>query len=138
MDDFIAIYFSVSPRICDIRHHHPETLEPFEYMHEFRGVREGRRRDGGSFVACVRSALRGVAFLEPGATTRFAFEAAAGALSGISSDADADLVLQVGTEPAALPQRRRLTYLGTGYQPARAEVAPGPVVLEVENATPTV
>ena len=99
MDDFIAIYFSVSPRICDIRHHHPETLEPFEYMHEFRGVREGRRRDGGSFVACVRSALRGVAFLEPGATTRFAFEAAAGALSGISSDADADFVLQSGPSP---------------------------------------
>ena len=41
MDDFIAIYFTVSPQICAIRHHRPETLEPFEYMFVFKGVRRG-------------------------------------------------------------------------------------------------
>jgi len=137
MDDFIAIYFSVSPQICAIRYHRPETLDPFDYMFAFKGVREGRRPDGQPYVDSVRSALRGLAFLEPGNTTQFAFEAALGALSGISSDTDAGFVLQVGTEPAAEPQRVRLTYVGTGYQPEQAALAPGPVTLEVANPTST-
>jgi class 3 adenylate cyclase len=135
MDDFIAIYFSVSPQICAIRYHHPETLDPFDYMFAFKGVREGRTPDGEPYLDSVRSALRGLAFLEPGATARFAFEAAPGALSGISSDMDADFVLEVGTELTAEPQRVRLTYLGTGYQPDGAVLARGPVALEVANPT---
>src|SRR5918994_1310736 len=137
MDDFIAIYFNVSPQICAIRYHRPETLDPFDYMFAFKGVREGRRPDGQPYVDSVRSALRGLSFLEPQRTATFAFEAAEGTLSGISSDTDAGFVLQVGIEPAAEPQRVRLTYLGTGYQPERAALAPGPVALEVENPTPT-
>jgi len=137
MDDFIAIYFSVSPQICAIRYHRPETLDPFDYMFAFKGVREGRRPDGQPYVDSVRSALRGRSFLEPQGTATFAFEAAEGTLSGISSDTDAGFVLQVGIEPAVEPQRVRLTYLGTGYQPEQAALAPGPVVLEVANPTST-
>ena len=43
MDDYIAIYFNVSPQICTIRYQQPETLDPFDYTFHFRGVREGRR-----------------------------------------------------------------------------------------------
>jgi class 3 adenylate cyclase len=135
MDDFIAIYFSVSPQICAIRYHRPETLEPFDYMFAFRGVREGRRPDGVPYVDSVRSALRGIGFLEPQSTATFEFEAAEGALSGISTDTEAGFVLQVGGAPVAEPQRLRLTYLGTGYRPNEAVLAPGPVTLEVENPT---
>jgi class 3 adenylate cyclase len=135
MDDFIAIYFSVSPQIRAIRHHRPATLDPFEYMFTFKGVREGRTPDGEPYLDWVRSALRGMAFLEPGATAHFSFDAAPGALSGISSDMEADFALPVGTEPAAGPQRVRLTCLGTGYRPNDTTLAPGPVTLEIENAT---
>jgi class 3 adenylate cyclase len=135
MDDFIAIYFTISPRICAIRYHRPETLEPFDYVFVFKGVREGRTPDGQPFVDSIRSALRGLAFLEPGGTATFAFEAMEGTISGGSSDVDAGFVLQVGGEPTAEPQRLRLTYLGTGYQPDKGLLAPGPVVLEVENPT---
>jgi class 3 adenylate cyclase len=135
MDDFIAIYFTVSPQIRAIRYHRPETLEPFDYMFVFKGVREGRRPDGQPFVDFVRSALRGLSYLEPQETATFAFEAAEGALHGISSDTDAGFVLQVGAEPTSEPQRLRLTYLGTGYQPDEAALAPGPVALEVANPT---
>jgi class 3 adenylate cyclase len=136
MDDFIAIYFSVSPQICAIRYHRPETLEPFDYMFAFKGVREGRRPDGQPYVDSVRSALRGVSFLEPQATATFAFDAAEGSLSGISSDTDAGFVIRVGAERSAEPQRLHLTYLGTGYQPDEAALASGPVALEVANPTP--
>ena len=135
MDDFIAIYFNVSPQICAIRYQRPETLEPFDYMFVFKGVREGYRANGQPYLDSVREALRGLGFLEPGATATFAFEAAEGTLFGGSSDTNAGFVLQVGTERSAEPQRLRLTYLGTGYQPDKAVIAPGPVVLEVENAT---
>jgi class 3 adenylate cyclase len=135
MDDFIAIYFSVSPRICAIRYHRPETLEPFDYMYVFKGVREGRTPDGEPYLDAVRSALRGLAFLEPGGTVSFACDAEPGALMGVSPDVDASFALHVGTEPTAQSQRVRLTYLGTGYDPDEATLAPGPVALEVENPT---
>jgi class 3 adenylate cyclase len=135
MDDFIAIYFNVSPQICATRYQRPETLDPFDYMFIFKGVREGYRSNGEPYLDSVRSALRGLGFLEPGDTTTFAFEAAEGIVFGGSSDTHAGFVLQVGTERSAEPQRLRLTYLGTGYEPDRAALASGPVVLEIENAT---
>jgi hypothetical protein len=98
MDDFIAIYFNVSPQICATRYHRPETLDPFDYMFVFKGVREGRRPDGQPYLDSVRAALRGLAFLEPGDTVTFKFEAAEGTLSGGSSDTDAGFVLRVGAE----------------------------------------
>jgi class 3 adenylate cyclase len=135
MDDFIAIYFTISPQIRSIRYHRPETLEPFDYMFVFKGVREGRMPDGRPFIDAVRSVLRGLAFLEPGSTATFAFEATEGKLSGGSSDTDAGFALQVGAEPTTEPQRLRLTYVRTGYQPNKGVLAPGPVVIEVENPT---
>jgi class 3 adenylate cyclase len=137
MDDFIAIYFTISPKIRAIRYHRPEMLEPFDYMFVFKGVREGRMPDGRPFIDAIRSVLRGLAFLEPGGIATFAFEATEGKLSGGSSDTDAGFVLQVGAEPTTEPQRLRLTYLGTGYQPNKGVLAPGPVVIEVENPTPS-
>ncbi|MGH6921700.1 MAG: DUF5939 domain-containing protein [Geminicoccaceae bacterium] len=135
MDDFIAIYFSVSPRICAIRYHRPETLDPFDYMFAFKRVREGRLPDGQPFIDACRSVLRGLAFLGPDETTSFAFDAAPGTLLGFSPDVDAGFAFQVGTEPAAGPQALRLTYLGTGYEPHEATLAPGPLTLAVTNPT---
>jgi class 3 adenylate cyclase len=137
MDDYIAIYFSISPQISAIRYHRPETLDPFDYMFIFKGVREGHRPDGVPYLDSVRSALRAISFLEPGKTTQFAFEAAPGALAGVSSDTEAGFLLRVGAEPAAERQRLRLTYVGTGYQPEQGALAPGPVALEIENPTTT-
>jgi len=135
MDDFIAIYFTVSPQICAIRYHRPETLDPFDYMFQFKGVREGRRSDGQPYIDSVRSALRGVDFLEPEATASFAFEAAEGTLSGVSSDSEAGFVLRVGPKTSSGPQKLRLTFSGTSYYPDEAVVASGPVELEIANTT---
>jgi class 3 adenylate cyclase len=137
MDDFIAIYFTISPQIRAIRYHRPETLDPFDYIYGFKGVREGRMPDGGSFLDAARSALRGVAFLEPGKTARFEIKAEPGALWGFSSDQAAGFELEVGSEPTRELQHLRLTYLGTGYQPNKGSLAPGPVTLEVDNPTST-
>jgi class 3 adenylate cyclase len=137
MDDFIAIYFTISPQIRGTRYHRPETLEPFDYIYGFKGVREGRMPDGGAFLDAARSALRGVAFLEPGKSARFEIEAEPGALWGFSSDQAAGFELEVGSESPREPQHLRLTYLGTGYQPNKGSLAPGSVTLEVDNPTST-
>ncbi|HLT02986.1 MAG TPA: DUF5939 domain-containing protein, partial [Geminicoccaceae bacterium] len=135
MDDYIAIYFNVSRQIRAIRYHRPDTLDPFDYVFVFKGVREGRMPDGQPFLDAVRTALRGVSFLEPEQTTTFAFEAAPGGLAGMSSDVAAGFALQVSSEPAATPQRLRLAFLGDRYQPEEAVLAPGPVELEIANPT---
>jgi len=140
MDDLVAVYFNVSPQVRAVRYHRPETLDPLDHLLVFRSVREGRRPDGRPYLDAVREALRGLAFLEPGATAGLALEAAPGALAGISPDADAGFVLPVGGGPAATaPQRVRLGYLGTGYrrEGEGGELAPGPVALEVANPTAT-
>lgn len=135
MDDFIAVYFTISPQVCITRYHRPETLDPFDYMYHFRGVREGRLPDGRSFIEASRAALLGIGFLEPGETATFAFEAAAGTVVGVSADSEADFALRVGTEPTAQPQPVRLSFLGTGYEPGEVAIAPGPVRLEIVNRT---
>jgi class 3 adenylate cyclase len=136
MDDYIAVYFTLSPQIGAIRYHRPETLEPFDYMFHFRGVREGRRPDGQPYIDASRAQLRGIGFLEPGRTASFAFEAAPGLVAGVGADTEAGFALRVGGGPAAVePQRVRLAYLGGGYEPEEAALAPGPVRLDVANPT---
>ena len=135
MDDYIAIYFSISPQVRAIRYHHPEALEPFDYMYGYKGVREGRQPDGQRYVDWVRTAQRGISFLPPEATTRFSFAAAEGILGGFSCDSDGRIILQVGGKAVSEPQKLSFTFLGSSYQPEQATVAPGPVVLEVANAT---
>jgi class 3 adenylate cyclase len=136
MDDYIAVYFTLSPAVGTLRYHRPETLEVFDYIFHYKGVREGRLADGRPFIEGVEPSMRGLAYLEPGRTTRFAFEAAPGAISGLSSETDAGFLLPVAGEPATEPQRLHLAWLGSAYRPDRAEIAPGPLELEVENLTP--
>jgi class 3 adenylate cyclase len=138
MDDYIAIYFTVSPQVCSIRYHRPGTLNPFDYTFHFHGVREGRRPDGQPHIEASRAQMLGIGFLEPGETASFEFEAAPGLVAGVGADTDAGFALRVGDEPAAAePQRLRLSYLGAGYEPDEAALAPGPVRLEVANRTAT-
>ncbi len=136
MDDFIAVYFTVSPAIRTIRYHHPETLGAFEYLFLFKGVREGRTPAGEPFLDAVRKALRSVSYLEPGATVNLALKAEAGALEGNGVHAGGYFVLQVGSEASPVTQRLRLTYDGAAYEPKEAVLARGPVMLEITNASP--
>ena len=109
MDDFIAIYFTVSPQISAIRYHKPETLEPFDYMFHFRGVREGRRPNGVPYIERVtRSAARHRLSRARGSTSTFAIDAAPGLIAGVGADTDAGFALRVGGEPKVEPQRVRL------------------------------
>ncbi len=131
IDDLVAVYFSVSPKVRSIRYHHPEALDAFEQVFVVKHVREGRSPTGEPFVDWMKEALLGLSFLEAGSTTSFAFTAGAGAVMGFSTETDAGFVLPVTESVAAEPQRVRLTHTGTGYEPGGQTLAQGPVELEV-------
>lgn len=135
MDDLIAVYFSVSPQIRALRYHRPETLDPFDYVFVLRTVREAYTPDGRPFVEAMKEALHGIGFLEPGRSVSFAFEAASGKLEGLSTDTPAGFELHVAGAATTAPQRVRFVLGEAGYQPSEVRLAPGPVVLDVENAT---
>lgn len=135
MDDLIAIYFTVSPQVREVRYHRPATLEPFDYLFHFRGVREGRLADGTPYIEATRQSLLGLGFLEPDATASFRFEAGPGTVWGFSADTEAAFELPIEGARAVVPQCLHLTREAGSYRPARVVLAPGPVELEVTNAT---
>ena len=86
IDHSIAIYFSVSPQLCAIRYHRPETLEPDRLHVPFARRARGIPADGVPYIDAGRAVLRAIGFLEPELTAGFEFEAAPGAVDGISVD----------------------------------------------------
>lgn len=133
MDDFIAVYFNVSPRIATTRYQEPASLEPFDYMFHYRGVREGYRPDGQPYIEAAREGMLTIGFLEPGRPGSFAFEARPGLFAGISTDTEAGFALQVADRAATGPQTLDLTFDGAGYRPGEASLAVGPARLEIAN-----
>ena len=135
MDDYIAIYFNVSPQIAATRYQRPETLDPFDYTFHYRGVREGRRPNGAPYIDSTRAALCGIEFVAPEGTASFAFHAEPGVVSGVSADTEAGFALRIAGEPVIETRPVRLTYHGDSYEPAELPLAPGPVQLEIANPT---
>ena len=136
MDDFIAVYFTISPAIRTLSYHRPETLDALEYLFVLKGVREGRTPEGEPFLDAIKTALRGVTYVEPGATVSLALTAETGTLIGNGIHAGGYFVLRVGGEASLEGQHLSLAYDGAAYVPREAELAPGPVVLEITNASP--
>ena len=133
MDDFIAVYFNVAPGIVATRYQRPETLEPFDYMFHYKGVREGHRPDGPPYIDGARDAMLAIGFLEPGRTTGFRFAAPPGLVAGISADTEAGFALRVAAESAPAAQSLALRFDGTAYRPEEAALAAGPVELAIAN-----
>ena len=136
MDDYIAIYFNVSPQICAIRYHRPETLEPFDYMFHYRGVREGRRPDGAPYIdSHPRGAARRSSSWSPGlrpasrSTPRRAWSPASAPTPRPASRCRSTgaPVSRDPHGPADLSRR--------SYEPAERRWRPGPVRLEIANPT---
>jgi class 3 adenylate cyclase len=135
MDDYIAIYFNISPQIAATRYQQPQSLDPFDYTFHYRGVREGRRPDGALYIDSTRAALCGIEFVPPEGAASFGFTAAPGMVAGVSADTEAGFALQISGEPVTGTQPVRLAYRGDRYEPAEAPLAPGPVQLEIANPT---
>ena len=134
LDEFIAVYFTVAPRIRAIAHHRPRRMEAREYLIVGRGVREGRLPDGTVYLDFVDRAMRAYTYLEPGSVTELELEAGPGLVQGFSVDGDGTFSLAVD-DAAALARRLEIRFHADRAEPETQRVAPGRLTLALRNET---
>jgi class 3 adenylate cyclase len=134
LDDFIEVTFSASPQLRRLPFHDPSSLsvEDFHWKHRFS---TGGRIPGQPvrFLDVLHGLVRGLSFLEQGATTTLKTEIGPGALSGVNVQTQAAFALPVAGEAVTTPTILRIKYDGQRFVPALSSLPPGPVVVEIEN-----
>ncbi len=135
LDDYIAVTFTVSAQIRPIKFHRPKDLSAEDYCFVYNVAPEGKGPDGRVFCAIIKDATRGLSYLPPGEVTRFELEAAPGLLIGWTPQSDAAFAFAVDAAAAPKDQTLRLRLSDGACDPAATTIAPGKLVLEVENAT---
>ncbi|MCC6994302.1 MAG: adenylate/guanylate cyclase domain-containing protein [Deltaproteobacteria bacterium] len=138
LDDFIQITFTVAPRVRTIRYHHPQSLDVTDYVMHYRLSREARWGDGGPAIRdLITSSLLAASWLEPGQRRAFTASVVAGIVN--SAELTAHLACELEVEGAALAdgatQQLLLTVSDDALRPDRASVSPGPLQLELHNAS---
>jgi class 3 adenylate cyclase len=136
LDDFIEVTFTVSPQLRRLPYHDPGSLsvEDFHWKARFLG---DARIPGQQvrFLDVLQGLVRGLSFLPPGAVTTLRAELGPGALAGVNVVTQAGFAVPVAGEPVTEPTRLRIRYDGHRFAASLATVPPGPVVVEVENAS---
>ena len=139
LDDYIAVTFTVSPAIRRIAFHDPAGLPARDYVVKYRVTGAhlaGRTPDGLIWGDLVDQLTRVVSYMAPAETVRHELTAQGGFLLGYDTDSDAGFVIAIAGEPTEELQTVRLEYQDGRCEPARGKVRPGPVVIEITNATP--
>src|SRR5262249_37784131 len=83
----------------------------------------------------LQGLVRGLSFLPPGSVTRLQAEIGPGALAGVNVQSQVGFAVPATGEPVTEPTRLRIRYDGHRFAPSLPAVAPGPVVVEVENTS---
>ncbi len=135
LDDYIAVTFTVAAQIRPIKFHRPEDLSPQEYCFVYSFAPEGKGPDGRVFHALIKDATLAVKYLPPGAVTRFELDVKPGTLSGWTPQSDAAFAFTVDAANAPQEQTLRMRFSDGACEPAAATIAPGKLLLEVENAS---
>ncbi|MFL5334971.1 MAG: DUF5939 domain-containing protein [Geminicoccaceae bacterium] len=139
LDDYIAVTFTVSPAIRRIAFHNPAGLPARDYLVKYRVTGAhlaGRTPDGLIWGDLVDQLTRVVSYLAPGETVRHELTANGGFLLGYDTDSDAGFVIAIAGEPTGELQTVRLEYQDGRCEPGGGKVRPGPVVIQITNATP--
>lgn len=136
LDDYVAVAFTIDPEIRKISFHHPERLSAWNHFFKVGNTRDGVLPSGKLFRDFKETMVRIVEYLPAGETTRLELDVAEGLIMAASPEGQLSLLLVVTGGPSAEPQVRRAR-----YDPQEApcfsmgEVAPGRLVVEIDNAT---
>jgi class 3 adenylate cyclase len=134
LDDFIEVSFSVSPQVRRLSLHDANSLSVEDLHWKLKFSRSGRLPGGQTrFVDFLQGLVRGMTYLQPGATTTMQAELGPGALSGVNVQTQAGFMLPVEGARADKPTVVRIDYDGQRFAPVVAAVRPGPAVFEVTN-----
>lgn len=135
LDEYIAVAFTVAPSVRPIAFHRPRELSAEDYCFGYRMTADGIMPDGQPIAVHLRQAAQGVAYLPPGAVTRFEVESEGGLYLGWDVETNAYLEYRIAGAPLGSPQTLRIRYGETGCSPSEGEMAPGKAAFEIENAT---
>jgi class 3 adenylate cyclase len=135
LDDYIAVTFTVSPAVRRIRYHDPDALPVDDYAFFYKATSEGMTPEGVPWVEVIKSIIRALTWLEPGATVELEVDAVEGVLLGFDMESDAHFNFIVAGEAASTPQRVPITFGVDTCTPDAGSIAPGKVVFEVHNTT---
>jgi class 3 adenylate cyclase len=135
LDDYIAVTFTVSPGVRRIRFHDPQSLPVEDYAFLYKATSEGMTPDGVPWTEVIKSVIKALTRLAPGATVELEVDAAEGMLLGFDMDSDAHFTFVVAGEQVAAAQRVPITFGVNVCTPDAGTLAPGKVVFEVHNAT---
>lgn len=135
LDEFIAVSFTISPNVRDVKFHHPDRLSPREHFFEYSGVEDGRIADGTPFVKVQEHLTRAISHLPPGETTEMTVEAEAGTVIGVSHEGGAAFLYAIEGSPAAEEQRFNVKFGERVFKYAVGKVAPGRMTFALSNVT---
>ncbi len=133
LDHCIVVSFTVSPAVRRIRFHDPDSLSAFDYAIICRGSPLGLTGDGVPWVEVIKSSLRGITRLAPGATAELPIDAVESLLIGFDMMSDANFAFDVSGERRPISQQVDVTISDGSCSPREGTLAPGPTIFRVEN-----
>jgi class 3 adenylate cyclase len=135
LDEFIAVYFTVSPVVREISLHHPEELSARDYVFKYFACREGRLPDGTPMLHAQQAITRTVEYLPPGDTVRLTIEAEEGAIVGVSPEGRIAFAYAVEGAPTSGTPQVNVVYGEKARTHALGKTTRGATEFLVENPT---
>ncbi len=135
LDDFIQVTFTISPEIREIAYHRPEALSIEDYHLKYHFNQSATIPGGPKFIDAVPSLVKGLSYVGPGQKKRFELETTGGSLTLNDLMHHASAAVAVNGNPTDTPQPLAVRMESGKLVPERAEVAPGKVVVAVDNRT---
>jgi len=133
LDHCIAVTFTVSPAVRSIRFHDPDSLSALDYAIICRVSPLCLTAEGMPWVEVIKSSLRGISRLAPGAAVETPIDAVDSILIGFDMMSDANFAFVVSGEPASALQKVYVTVSAGSCSPREGALAPGKTVFRVEN-----
>lgn len=135
LDDYIAVSFTVSPKIREISFHDPASLSIEDFGFKYYFSREAQFRGGPKVADFFSQAAKVLTYVPAGEKKTFEIDADSCFLTGYDLAHNSHFVLDVSGESGAALQTLSVKFTEGKFQPAEANLLSGNVKLEIENAS---
>ena len=135
LDDYIQVNFTISSEVREISYHRPEALSIEDYHLRYHFNRSASIPGGPRFVEAVPSLVKGLAYLGPGQRKRFEVDTTGGTITLNDLMHHQSAAVAVKGDPVSSPQTLAARLESGKLVVERTEVAPGRVVVAVDNRT---
>lgn len=137
LDDLIEVSFTLAPQVRSISFHDPEALPVEDYCLKYRLHPGGKMPDGPPYPELMRRHAVDLAYITPGSTHSFEFDAGPGSFLGHDFTHGAGLNFDVTGEPTSAKQSLDVTFRDGAFTPKPGTLLPGRIAITVHNAGST-